>query len=85
MPEKIIMTDSVDQTAKIFGELDVNIEKLQRAFGVTIAARDSSGGSAVSVSGGDMASVDKAADALGYLRRMAKLNDVLTAHRMLIM
>ena len=79
MPEKIIMTDSVDQTAKIFGELDVNIEKLERAFGVTIAARDSSGGSAVSVSGGDMASVDKAADALGYLRRMAKLNDVLTA------
>ena len=73
------MTDSVDQTAKIFGELDVNIEKLERAFGVTIAARDSSGGSAVSVSGGDMASVDKAADALGYLRRMAKLNDVLTA------
>ena len=44
MPEKIIMTDSVDQTAKIFGELDVNIEKLERAFGVTIAARDSSGG-----------------------------------------
>lgn len=79
MPEKIIMTDSVDQTAKIFGELDVNIEKLERAFGVTIAARDSSGGSAISVSGGDMASVDKAADALGYLRRMAKLNDVLTA------
>ena len=79
MPEKIITTDSVDQTAKIFGELDVNIEKLERAFGVTIAARDSSGGSAISVSGGDMASVDKAADALGYLRRMAKLNDVLTA------
>ena len=79
MPEKIIMTDSVDQTAKIFGELDVNIEKLERAFGVTISAKDSSGGSAISVSGGDMASVDRTADALGYLKRMAKLNDVLTA------
>ena len=80
MPEKIIMTDSLDQTAKIFGELDANVEKLEKAFGVSISAKDSDGaGSAVSVSGADMDAVVKAADALGYLKRMAKLNDTLTA------
>jgi len=80
MPEKIILTDSSDQTAKLFGELDSNLEKLERAFGVTIHARDSmnAAGDAISVSASDMISVERAADALGYLKRMAKLNDVLT-------
>ena len=80
MPEKIIMTDSLEQTAKIFGELDANVDKLEKAFCVSISAKDSeSSGSAVSVSGADMDAVARAADALGYLRRMAKLNDTLTA------
>ena len=81
MPEKIILTDSVDQTAKLFGELDVNLEKLEDAFGVTIKSRDSvnTAGNAVSISGGDMESVERAANALGYLKRMTKLNNSLTS------
>ncbi len=81
MPEKIILTDSPEQTAKLFGELDVNLEKLERAFGVSIRSRDSetTAGDAVSVSGTDLGTVEKAVNALGYLKRMARLNDVLTA------
>ena len=82
MPEKIILTDSIEQTAKLFGELDANLDKLERAFGVTIKARDndsaSGGGNAVSIGGTDMDAVERAADALGYLKRMARLNNVLT-------
>ncbi len=81
MPEKIILTDSVEQTAKLFGELDVNLEKLESAFQVTIKSCDSinTKGNAINIKGADLDSVEKAADALGYLKRMAKLNDVLTA------
>ncbi len=80
MPEKIILTDSPEQTAILFGELDANLEKLERAFGVTIRSRDSvnTSGSAVSVNGADLAAVERAVDALGYLKRMAKLNNALT-------
>ena len=53
MPEKIILTESAEQTAALFGELDANLEKLEAAFGVTIrSSADTSGtGDAVSVSG----------------------------------
>jgi len=80
MPEKIILTDSPEQTAKLFGELDSNLEKLERAFNVTVRSRDSmnTSGDAISVSAPDITAVEQAADALGYLKRMAKLNDVLT-------
>lgn len=80
MPEKIITTDSVDQTAKIFGELDANLERIESAFNVTIKARDamSGAGNAVSVSGDSLADVERAADALSYLKRMARLGDSLT-------
>ena len=81
MPEKIIMTDSVEQTSKIFGELDANLEKLERAFDVTIKSRDgmNTAGNAVGVSGESLERVEQAANALGYLKRLAKLNDTLTA------
>lgn len=80
MPEKIILTDSVDQTAKLFGELDANLERIENAFGVTIKAKDSMTGSgnAVSVSADDLEKVEKAADALGYLKRMARLTGEIT-------
>ena len=80
MPEKIILTDSPEQTAALFGELDVNLEKLEKTFGVVIKSRDSinTAGDAVSVSGSDMSAVERAADALAYLKRMAKLGNTLT-------
>ncbi len=83
MAEKIILTDSVDQTARIFGELDSNLERLEEAFGVRIKARDgmSGAGNAVSISGEDMKRVEMAADALGYLRRVARLGDPINSQK----
>lgn len=81
MPEKIILTESAEQTAALFGELDTNLEKLEAAFGVVIkSSADTNGiGDAVSVSGADINAVERAADALGYLKRMTKLGGTLTA------
>lgn len=81
MPEKIILTESAEQTAALFGELDVNLEKLEEAFGVTIrSSADTNGtGDAVSVSGADVGAVERAVDALGYLKRMTKLGNTLTS------
>ncbi|MCI8388543.1 MAG: phosphate starvation-inducible protein PhoH [Clostridiales bacterium] len=81
MAEKIILTDSIEQTAKLFGELDANLDRLERAFGVTIKSRDTTnaGGNAISVSGENLDSVEKAVNAIGYLKRLTRLNDTLTA------
>ena len=81
MPEKIILTDSINETAKIFGELDCNLERLEQAFGVVIKAVDSTsdGHSAISVSAPELGAVDNAANAIGYLKRMARLNESLTS------
>ena len=80
MPEKIILTDSAEQTATLFGELDANLEKLERAFGVTIKSKAdiNATGDAISVSSADADAVSRGADALGYLKRMLKLNNALT-------
>ncbi len=80
MPEKIILTESAEQTAAIFGELDTNLEKLESAFGVVIkSSADTNGvGDAISVSGADITAVERAVDALGYLKRMTKLGNTLT-------
>lgn len=80
MPEKTILTDSVEQTAVLFGELDANLEKLEKAFNVTIRSKDTSNsvGNAICISSEDMDAVNKAADALTYLKRISRLNDALT-------
>lgn len=80
MPEKIIMTDSAEMTSRLFGELDSNLEKIERAFGVTVRPKESPNGegSAISVSASEMSAVERAADAIGYMKRMAKLNNTLT-------
>lgn len=81
MPEKIILTDSINETAKIFGELDCNLERLEEAFGVAIRAVDSTsdGHSAISISAPELDAVENAANAIGYLKRIARLNESLTS------
>lgn len=81
MPEKIILTDSINETAKIFGELDCNLERLEQAFGVVIKAVDSTsdGHSAISISAPELDAVENAANAIGYLKRIARLNESLTS------
>lgn len=80
MTEKTIYTDSLDQTAIIFGGYDANIKLIEDAFSVNVSARDSEniGGSAISVSGGNTENTEKAAEALNYMKRIAALNGRLT-------
>ncbi len=81
MAEKILLTDSAEQTAKLFGELDVNLERLENAFGVSITARntDKTTGNAIHITAPTLEAAEQAANAIGYLKRMTRLNDVLTS------
>lgn len=80
MAEKIMLTDSAEQTALICGELDVNLEKIEKSFGVTVAVCDSdnTAGNKIKVEGSELSAVELAVDAIGYLKRMAKLNGTVT-------
>mgnify|MGYP000146736240 FL=1 len=62
MAEKMINTDSIEQTAILFGGYDANVRLIEEAFGVDISTKDSdsSGGNAVSVSGTDSDNVGSA-------------------------
>lgn len=53
MAEKMINTDSIEQTAILFGGYDANVRLIEEAFGVDISTKDSdsSGGNAVSSAG----------------------------------
>ena len=65
MAEKIVMTQSPDATASLFGTYDRNIRKVESAFDVRISNRgtDTSSGDAILVSG-DKESVNKAVSVL---------------------
>ena len=71
MAEKIVMTQSPDATASLFGTYDRNIRKVESAFDVRISNRstDTSSGDAILVSG-DKESVNKAVSVLEYLKHM---------------
>jgi len=79
MPDKIIYTDTLDQTAVIFGAYDANINRLEQEFSVTISSRDTekTGGNALVISG-EEENAALAAAALDTLRKMAAINDSLT-------
>ncbi len=80
MAEKQIYTDSLEQTATLFGGYDVHARAIEEAFGVNLAMRDSdtAGGSIVAVSGPEEISVNAAVEALTYLKRIAALNGRIT-------
>ncbi|MBQ7499918.1 MAG: PhoH family protein [Clostridia bacterium] len=79
MSERIILTDTVEQTAIIFGSYDANVRAVEDAFGVNITNRstEKSAGDAIVVSGSDEQAVRDAAAAIAYLKKMARLNDEL--------
>ena len=81
MEEKITRTVKIENselTASIFGSYDVNVRMLERAFSVVIRNRSGEDGDAVLVSGDDSEAVRMAAEAIGYLKDMAKVNDTLS-------
>lgn len=80
MTERIILTDSLEQTAVIFGSFDANMAKIEKEFGVDIVTRetDKTAGNAIVISGDDIEKVNLAASALQCLCRMASYSDDLT-------
>ena len=70
MFEKIIDTDSSEQTAEIFGNFDSNVAVIERAFGVEIVNRDTERalGDAIVIKGESSDAVLKAYSAIEYLK-----------------
>ncbi len=76
MQQKVILTDTVEQTAKVFGVCDANVARIEEAFGVNIRNTDTDKtcGNAIVIQGeGD--GVQKASFVIEYLLRVARLND----------
>ena len=76
--EKIVMTNSSEATAAIFGSFDSNIRKIERAFDVRVSNRNSKtdDGDALLVSG-DAPNVDKAVRTLEYLKHMSGAGETI--------
>ncbi len=79
--EKITRTvkiESSDITARLFGSFDINVRMLEKSFDVKIHNREGDDADAVIISGDDTECVNMAADAVRYLKDMAKYNETLT-------
>ncbi|MBQ7968294.1 MAG: PhoH family protein [Clostridia bacterium] len=72
MSEKVLLTDTFEQTSIIFGNFDTNVQMVENAFGVRITNRDTerTAGNAIVVSG-EQENVEKAYSALAYLKKMS--------------
>ena len=79
MTEKIVMTNSSEATAAIFGSFDVNARKIERAFDVRISNRNTKtdDGDAIVISG-ETQNADKAKRTLEYLKHMSGAGETIS-------
>ena len=79
LAEKIILTNSSDDTALIFGSYDFNATLIERAFDVKITnrSREGSEGDSICISG-DGDNVNKAANVLEYLKKISGSADIIS-------
>ena len=78
MEQITVKIENTELTAKLFGSYDVNARMLERAFGVSVKNRAAEEYDAVVVSGEDTDSVERVAEAVRYLKDMARYNDELS-------
>ncbi len=80
MYEKILYTETMEQTASLFGNFDMNAAKLEKAFGVSITNRESDrgGGDAIIIRSEDSDSLLAAFSALEYLLSMVAMGTELS-------
>ncbi len=80
MTEKILLTDTMEQTANIFGNFDMNTAMIEKAFDVSITNRESqtTAGDAIVVRGEDSEGVRCAFDVLEYLKGVAARGNEIT-------
>lgn len=75
MTEKVVLTQTMEETSALFGVNDANIQLLESHFCVEILSRDTmeSGGNAVAIRGESQENVRQAYEAVECLARMARL------------
>ncbi len=75
MTEKIVLTDTMEQTVALFGAYDANVRLLEERFGVQIVSRDTmeSGGNAVVIRAEEEAAAEQACQAVRSLCRMIRM------------
>ena len=80
MTEKTLLTDTMEQTANIFGNFDMNAAMVEKAFSVSITNRESqtTAGDAIVVRGEDGDGVRCAFDVLEYLKGVAARGNEIT-------
>lgn len=80
MYEKIIYTDTMEQTAAIFGNFDANISAVEKAFGVSVSNKESdrSGGDAITVRSEDSDALLSACSVIEYLKSMTAIGNEIT-------
>ncbi len=78
MTEKIVMTNSSEATAAIFGSFDINARKIEKEFDVRISNRNvGEGGDAITILG-DAENADKAKRTLEYLKHMSGADETIS-------
>ena len=79
MTEKIVMTNSSEATAAIFGSFDVNARKIENEFDVRISNRNTKtdDGDAIVISG-EAENADKAKRTLEYLKHMSGAGETIS-------
>ena len=79
MSEKVLLTDTFEQTSVIFGNFDINVQMVENAFGVRITNRDTerTAGNAIVICG-EQDNVESAYTCLMYLKKLSVLNDSVT-------
>lgn len=79
MAEKIVMTNSEEATAALFGAFDINVKIIEENFGVRISNRDRSSehGDCIVISG-ETDDCEKAARTLEYLKHMTGAGETIS-------
>lgn len=77
MFEKVLQTDSMEQTANIFGNFDTNISRAESAFGVEIfnRASENSIGDSIVIRAEDSDALSSAFSVMTYLKNMASMGN----------
>ena len=78
MHQRTVKLESTELTARLFGSFDINVRMLEKAFDVSIQNREGDDCDALTVKGEDSENVRMAADAIRYLKDMARYNELLT-------
>ena len=75
---RTVKIESSEITARLFGSFDINVRMLEKCFDVKIHNRAGEEFDAIIISGDSQDGVNMAADAVKYLKDMARYNETLT-------